>query len=115
MTTGKFKYFSPGADRAVSRYGTGTLIGGIRTPDGFVVNPEAVVAMPVAEFNRYRREYLAAVKCGDLYERDEAQYTEWVAKRKAARPTPPPDSDPTPTQDPEPEPALDSDNTPSGE
>jgi len=84
MTEAKFRYFSPGDGRAVTRYGTDQLIGGTRTADGYVVNTAAVVAIPVVEFNGFRREYLFGLKNGDLIEKTEADYTAWMASRKEA-------------------------------
>lgn len=84
MTEAKFRYFSPGDGRAVTRYGTDQLIGGTRTAGGYVVNTAAVVAIPVTEFNSFRREYLFGLKNGDLVEKTDADYAAWQVARKEA-------------------------------
>lgn len=83
MTEAKFRYFSPGDGRAATRYGTDQLIGATRSPEGYVVNTSAVVAVPVSEFNSFRREYLFGLKNGDLIEKTESDYTAWLAARKS--------------------------------
>lgn len=70
----KFKYYSPMPGCAVARYGTGAHIGATRTPTGFVIDTESVVAIPETEVAMYSKEYSDAVRNEELRERTEADY-----------------------------------------
>lgn len=78
----KFRYFSPGPTSAVARYGTDTLIGATRTPDGYVIDPEAVVAIPVDEVRRYGKEYRSHLKSQSLVERTAEDFEAAKAARR---------------------------------
>lgn len=66
----------------VTRFGTRTLIGAHRpkvAPFNVIeYEPEHIVAIPVAEFNRYRREYQRALRDGSLRQRSAE---EWQAQQ----------------------------------
>lgn len=70
----KFRYFSPMPGCAVARYGTGAHIGATRTPTGFVIDPEAVVAIPESEVLMYSKEYVDAVRHSELRERKQEDF-----------------------------------------
>jgi hypothetical protein len=81
----KFRYFSPAPRCAVTRYGTEMLIGATRTPNGYVVDPEVVVAIPEAEVQRFGKEYRSHLNSQSLIERTEKDFEEFKAKRTAKR------------------------------
>ncbi len=84
----QMRYFSPVAGRVVERFGSGgTKIGATRTDKGYVINLDAVVAIPLAETKRYIKEYRNLLRDRgygpDLIERTKRDYDAWLAKRKA--------------------------------
>lgn len=66
-----------------ARYGTDSYIGARRGPKGFVVNRDAVVVIPHAEFRQHRKAYGNALRNKDIERVDEAAYDAYQAKRKA--------------------------------
>lgn len=78
----------------VSRFGTGiagvranTLIGARRDVDNprtVHYEPDHVIAIPEAEFNRYMREYNRALKTGDLIRRSKEEFEAAKSKREEA-------------------------------
>jgi hypothetical protein len=87
----KFRYFSCVEGCAVRRFGTDATIGARLVPgEGYVFNPDAVVAIPEAEVRRYTREYANALKVSpltgkaSLVERTEKDYEKYQASIGAA-------------------------------
>lgn len=70
----KFRYFSPSEGHVVARFGTGSNIGASRGPNGFVVNPDMVVPIPVSEIQRYTKEYADALRNKELVERTQQDF-----------------------------------------
>jgi hypothetical protein len=73
----------------VTRYGTRTFIGAERATDDrrrVDYHPDQVVAIPVDEYRKFRREYLRALRDGSLVERtaDEWQRQQQPASTAAA-------------------------------
>ncbi len=78
----------------VSRFGTGiagvranTLLGARRDVDNprkVHYEPDHVIAIPEAEFNRYMREYNRALKTGDLIRRSKEEFEAAKSKREEA-------------------------------
>lgn len=91
------KFFRPVKGRVVARYGTTaylaaamqfeapTTAGGAAKALGYVQDLARVVRVTEAEYRRYRREYLQAVRLGDLTEASLADYNEWATS--AGEPT----------------------------
>lgn len=77
-----FLYFSPHAESAVTRFGSSSLIGATRGPKGYVINPDAVVAIPVQEVRRFISEYRKAVANESLVQKDEDAYNAFRESRK---------------------------------
>lgn len=70
----KFRYFSPVDGHVVARFGTGSNIGASRGPNGFVINPDMVVPIPVSEIQRYTKEYSDALRNNELVERSQEDF-----------------------------------------
>lgn len=82
----KFRYFSPVNGSAAPRYGTGSIIGAIRTKDGFIWDTDAVVPIPISETRQYLKEYKRMLKRSPnsgacLIERSRAEYETYAAAR----------------------------------
>lgn len=77
----KMHYFSPMPGRAFRRPGSDQFIGASRTPKGFVINPEAVVAISDTEMMPFRKDYNQAVRLGDLKRRTKKEYEAWQQLR----------------------------------
>lgn len=84
----ELRYFSCVPGSAVPRWGSASFIGATRSGQGFVWNSDAVVAVPVADTARYRREYGRALRDGQLKERTREDFDKWqktqAAQDKAA-------------------------------
>ena len=76
---GKLVTRFPSLRQPVAQY-----IGATRKGKKIEWNPEAVVAIPLQEWNRYRREYKRALEDGALKKRDEAAHKAWLQKQKQA-------------------------------
>jgi hypothetical protein len=61
-----------------------TYIGARRTKQGVAVNEAIVVKIPIAEFNRFRKEYMRAIVSGALKERTRSDFEAWCKARAAA-------------------------------
>lgn len=82
----KFRYFSPVNGSAAPRYGTGAIIGAIRTKEGFVWDLAAVVPIPISEIRQYLKEYKRMLKRSPLggaclIERTRAEYEAYALAR----------------------------------
>lgn len=82
--TEKMHYFRPVAGRAACRFGTTTFIGATRSPNGFVINTDVVVAISDTEVAPHRKSYANYIKHGDLKKATAADYTAYLDSRKAA-------------------------------
>lgn len=76
---GKLVTRFPSLRQPVAQY-----IGATRKGKEIVWNPEAVVAIPLQEWNKYRREYRRALEQGSLKKRTEADHKAWLQKQKQA-------------------------------
>lgn len=76
---GKLVTRFPSLRQPVAQY-----IGATRKGKEIVWNPEAVVAIPMQEWNRYRREYKRALEQGSLKRRTEAEHKAWLQKQQKA-------------------------------
>lgn len=105
------KYLSAKPPALVTRYGTGTYIGAAIVIEGgqpsIAFDPEAIVEIPNAEFEKYSREYLTHLRDGALTVRDEAAFHAYQRKEaleSAAQAEPasaddaPPESDAAPDE-----------------
>jgi hypothetical protein len=85
------KYVSCVEGALVPRYaalggpGAMTFIGSVRNGKKVDQNPDEVVVIPEAEFGRFRKEYLRALREGSLTERTAADYAAWQ-KIRAGKP-----------------------------
>lgn len=75
-------YFRPVEGRAARRYGTDAFIGATRSPKGFVINTEVVVAISDTEIAPNRKAYSNYLRHGDLQKATKAEYDEYQAARK---------------------------------
>jgi hypothetical protein len=84
----EFIYVSAVKGHLVTRFPTvrGALqyIGATRTGKVIEWNEKAVVAIPTAEWNRYRREYERAVRQGAIVLKTKVDHAEWLKARAAA-------------------------------
>lgn len=76
-----FHYFRAGRG-VVARYGTDAFIGATRGPKGFVVNPDAVVAIPETELRVHRKSYASDVRLGALKRATAAEYQAYQDRRR---------------------------------
>lgn len=81
----EFRYFSCVEGSAVRRFGTDAHIGAKVVPgEGYVFDPEAVVAIPASECRRYVREYNNVLRRNGrtgrpaLIERTEKDYNKYI-------------------------------------
>lgn len=75
-------FVSPVSGQLVRRYGTPGHIGTTVVPGTEPsFNEEEVVPIPVAEANRYRREYQIAIDTGALIEKKLEDFEAWKKKR----------------------------------
>lgn len=79
----KMHYFRPVAGRVAKRFGTPAFIGARRSPTGFVINPDVVVAIPDKEIAPHRKSYLAYIRRGDLKTATKAEYDTYLDARRA--------------------------------
>lgn len=94
----EFRYFSATEGHVVARYGTQLQIGASQGPDGWQVNPDLIVAIPMREVAQYTREYGDALRRGELkkrtkaeFEAQEAQLQELEGQEPSAPPAPEPE------------------------
>ena len=85
----EFKYLSSVKGRLVPRFPTmqqpvTTFIGATRKGKVITWNEEAVAAVPLQEFQKYRREYKRRIADGSLKERTEQDFKAWQEKQKKA-------------------------------
>lgn len=83
----EFVYVKPVSGHLVPRYSTlrsssTTYIGARRDGKAIEWDTDAVVAIPLAEWNRYGREYRRALSEGSLMPADKAAYETWLKKRE---------------------------------
>ena len=84
------KFFSCVKGKLVSRYGAaGVYIAARFAPEGLVFDEEAIVAIPDEEIEVHGRRYAKHVKAGDLKERSEKDFGEYVDRlaKKITAPT----------------------------
>lgn len=82
----EFEYFSCVKGHVVQRYGTPAYIGVTRVPGGWEWDEEKVVPIPVSECAKYRREYLGAVRRGDLKKRTAKDHEAYLKSLEPAEP-----------------------------
>lgn len=86
------RYFKVKEGALVTRFGVGTYIGAVvgviqageRKGETEIKWTGDVVALPVAELDKYAREYDGLKIEGSLIEVDEAAYKKWIADSEAA-------------------------------
>lgn len=86
MTTmaNEFKYYSSVYGRVVPRFGTSSYIGAVMGKDGFEWDEVKIVAIPMTEFARYRKEYTKNVKNGSIMERTLKDREDWISESNRA-------------------------------
>jgi len=82
----QFKYFSSVEGHIVTRFislrsPVAQYIGAKRIGKKITWNTKEVVAIPLQEFTKYRREFRRALRDGSLKERTEAEFKVWQAER----------------------------------
>jgi acyl CoA:acetate/3-ketoacid CoA transferase beta subunit len=86
MSETQFRYFSPIAGHAFKRPGTSTFIGATLVKGkGFVINPDAVVAIPSAEVSKYLKDYNNGKRREEIRELTLADFEAYQAARLSAR------------------------------
>jgi hypothetical protein len=85
----EYKYFTSVEGHLTPRFSTLHLptiqfIGATRSGNRIAWDAEKVVPIPVAEFNKFRREFTDAVNSGSLIEVDKTTYDAYLAKLKKA-------------------------------
>lgn len=81
----EFVYVSCVPGKLVTRFGTGTYIGALVAPSGAAsFDPREVVAIPIAEWAKYTREYGRLLRGGDLIERSAQEHEAFVKAQAAA-------------------------------
>jgi len=74
-----FRFFSCVEGYACPRFGAlGSFIGAFRVPGGYDWQPDTIVAIPIAEFNRHLKAYNRAIKGGRIKVRTEKDYKESI-------------------------------------
>jgi hypothetical protein len=79
------KYYRAVEGRIVRRYGTDIYIGARYVAgQGYVQDLKRVVAIPLVEDIKYRREYLNCMRRGELIEVTKSDFDQWTVDREAA-------------------------------
>jgi hypothetical protein len=82
----EFEYFSCIKGHVVPRYGTPSYIGVTRVPSGWEWDEEKIVPIPVTECNKFRREYLNAVRRGELKKRTAKDHDAYLKSLEPEKP-----------------------------
>ena len=80
----KIHYFRPVKGKVCRRFGSEAFIGASRSPTGYIINTDAVVAITDIELAPYRKDYASYIRHGDLVKATKSEYTTWQNKRKKA-------------------------------
>ncbi len=74
-------YFRPVEGRVCRRYGGDSFIGATRSPKGFQINTDVVVAITDRELTPYRKDYASYIRHGDLKRSNQKEYDAYQAAR----------------------------------
>lgn len=108
MSNANNLYVSSVADAVVERFSStpgttrGAYIGVRRIASGWLWATDEVVEIPATEYGRFRREYDAAIKRGDLKRRSPEEHQAWLNASAPAEPVAPVE----PSEPSEPQPAA---------